>query len=129
MGKKDFYLPYSEFQYKNVEKKLLIEKYLCDGSGVLPTDYKIYCLNGKPTYTMACYGRENGGHPKYYYFDNNWNLQRELSQDGIDAPEGLSYPKPNGFDEMLRYAEILTKPFEFVRADFYLVEGKVYFGR
>lgn len=127
MKKKEFYLPYSEFQYKNVTKKLLVEKYLTDGSGFLPTDYKVYCLNGKATYTMTCCGRENG-EPKYYYFDRNWNICRELSQDGLDAPKDISFAKPDGFDDMLVYAEKLSKPFEFVRADFYLINGKTVFG-
>lgn len=36
--------------------------------------------------------------------------------------------KPEGFELLFEYAEKLTKPFPFVRADFYLENGKVIFG-
>lgn len=34
MGKKNAYLPYSEIQYKNVRKKIIVEKYLGNDEGV-----------------------------------------------------------------------------------------------
>jgi len=36
--------------------------------------------------------------------------------------------KPDGIDEMFLYADKLSKPFPFVRADFYLHHGKIIFG-
>lgn len=126
-GKKNAYLPFSEVQYEHVKKKIIVEKYLSDGSGKLPKDYKIYCFNGKPSFIMVCVGREEGK-AKYLYYDHNWNLHRELSTDGMNMPADFKLPKPDGVDEMLRYAAILSEPFEFVRADFYLVDGKTYFG-
>lgn len=45
------------------------------------------------------------------------------------APEGFRLdPIPNNFDALFKYAEIQSKPFPFVRADFYLENGKVTFG-
>ena len=38
------------------------------------------------------------------------------------------FPRPECLEEMLSYAEILSKPFPFVRVDFYEVDGHVYFG-
>ena len=37
-------------------------------------------------------------------------------------------PKPERLTEMIEYASILSKPFPYVRVDFYYVKGKVYFG-
>lgn len=126
MKKVNAYLPYSEIQYKNVKKKLLVEQYLCDGSGELPTDYKVYCFNGKADCVMLCIGREKG-EPILYYFDRNWNFLR-INKAGFSAPEGFTLQKPEGIDEMFAYADKLCEPFAFVRADFYIVNGKVYFG-
>ena len=47
---------------------------------------------------------------------------------GKDAPEGFTMPKPDKIDDLFHYAEVLSKPFPFVRADFYLEKGKAYFG-
>ncbi|MBO4381668.1 MAG: hypothetical protein J5799_01880, partial [Bacteroidales bacterium] len=54
-------------------------------------------------------------------------LQR-LNKQGKEAPEGFTLPKPDGIDQLFDYAETLSKPFPFVRADFYLENGKTYFG-
>ncbi len=126
-GKVKFWLPHSEMQYKYAPKKIICEKYLNDGKGFLPTDYKLYCINGKAAFLLLCVGRENGGHPKFYFYDKEWNLHR-LTRDGLAAPEDFYIEKPACVDDLFRYAEILAKPFPFVRMDFYAVDDKVYFG-
>lgn len=125
-GKTDYYLEYSELQYKNVKKKIIVEQFLDEGNGSTPSDYKIYCFNGKPYCVMLCTGRESG-HAKYYFFDKNWNFLR-INRNGKEAPEGFSIPKPAGIDMAFEYAERLCEPFKFVRVDLYLVQGRVYFG-
>ena len=47
---------------------------------------------------------------------------------GKEAPEGFTLPKPQNIEMLFDYAEKLTKVFPFVRADFYLENGKCYFG-
>ena len=122
-----YYLPYSEMQYKGVQKKIIVEKYLKPQHGKLPDDYKVYCFNGKAMYVMLCVGRENG-HAKYLYYDRNFQFMRDFSYDGIDMPEDFELEKPEGYGALFFYAEKLSAPFKFVRADFYLVDGQVYFG-
>ena len=122
------YLAYSEMQYKDVKPYILVEKYLGNAEkGTLPTDYKVYCFNGEPEFVMTCVGRENGGHPKFYFFYKNWKLAR-ISRDSKKAPEGFTLPKPEGFDDLMMSAKKLSEPFPFVRADFYICGGRVVFG-
>ena len=123
---KSCYLTFSEMQYKPMPRRIIVEEYLKPEHGVQPEDYKIYCFNGKPKYILLCVGREFG-HPKFYFFDENWNLAR-INRDSKAAPEGFTYPRPACLDKLLESAKTLTKPFKFVRADFYVVNGKVYFG-
>lgn len=94
---------------------------------VAPEDYKVYCFNGVPKYILVCVGRENDGHPKFYFFDAAWNLAR-INKDSIAAPENFSLPRPGCLDKLLDCAARLAKPFPFVRADFYVVNDRVYFG-
>ena len=93
---------------------------------VAPKDYKVYCFNGKAKYVMVCVGRENDGHPLFFYYDCDWN-KLPYSQDAIDHPDFI-VKKPKCLDYLFECAEKLSKPFPFVRADFYLVNDRVYFG-
>jgi len=116
----------AEPQYE-MEKVLLCEKFIETEDGNSPVDYKFYCFNGVAKYVLCCLGRGQGNKPEFYFFDKDWQLQR-LNKMGIDAPEGFTIPKPEGMDKLFEYAEALSKPFPFVRADFYLEKGKAYFG-
>lgn len=116
----------AEPQYK-MDKVLLCEEFIEGENGSTPVDYKVYCFHGEPKYVMCCYGREEYRKPAFYFFDRQWQLQR-INRAGKAAPEGFSIPKPEGIDEVFRCAEVLSKPFPFVRADFYLEKGRVYFG-
>ena len=122
--KSDGHLLRSEMQYAAIPKKIIAEKFIETEDGLAPADYKIYCCNGKPLYVMVCIGREQNVKPKFYYFDIKGNLQR----DGLKAPQDFKYDIPAGWDEMIKYAEKLSAPFPFVRADFYLEKGQVIFG-
>ena len=121
-----FYLPYSEMQYKNIQPKLICEKLIETIDGSLPIDYKLYCFNGKADCVLVCSNRQSG-HPDYYFFDKEWNLKR-YNRKGKEAPFDFTLPKPENIELLFDYAEKLSKPFPFVRADFYLENGKVIFG-
>ncbi len=124
-----FHLLAAEPQYNltDSEKVLLCEKFIDTADGNPPTDYKFYCFNGKAEYVLCCYGRSEQSKPAFYFFNREWQLQR-LNRQGLNAPEGFTIPKPDGMDQLFDIAERLSKPFPFVRADFYLENGKPYFG-
>lgn len=121
-----FYKFRAEMQYKNIVPKLLCERLIETEGGTLPKDYKLYCFNGRPDCALVCTNREVG-HPDFYFFDRQWNLKR-YNKTGLSAPENFSLPKPLNFEKLFNYAAILSKPFPFVRADFYLEHGRVIFG-
>ena len=123
-----FYLPYSELQYKPIKPKLIIEKLIETEDGSLPVDYKLYCFKGKADCVLVCLGREESPHATYYFFDSEGNLKR-YNRTGKAAPEGFKLnPLPENYRDLFKYAELLSQPFPFVRADFYLEKGKVIFG-
>lgn len=123
-----FYLTYSEMQYRGIPPKLICEKLIETESGDVPVDYKVYCFNGVPDCVLTCSKRGQLGHgAEYYFFDKDWNLKR-YNKRGKDAPADFSLPKPTGIEKVFEYATKLSKPFPFVRADFYLEKEKVTFG-
>ena len=58
------------------------------------------------------------------YFDTNWNLL-VLKQNFPNSKHPLS--KPQTLEEMLKLAGKLTEGHPFLRADFYDINGQVYF--
>lgn len=126
-NKSNQHLLYSEMQYAPIKRKILCEKFI-EGKteGSLPDDYKIYCFNGVAKFVMVCMGRELGK-PKFYFFDENLKLAR-INKDSKNAPEDISLENPDEVKRMFAYAEKLSKPFPFVRVDFYLAGKKPIFG-
>ena len=122
-----FYRNMSEMQYKTIEPKLICEKLIETETGELPKDYKLYCFNGVPDCALVCADRISAGHASYYFFDKDWNLKR-YNKMGLEAPENFSLSRPANYEKLFEYAAVLSKPFPFVRADFYLEKGKITFG-
>ena len=109
--------------YKNITPRILAEEYIdtLDGGALL--DYKFMCFNGKVEMLFVVADRDKQMCVNFY--DLNWNL----------LPFTRSYPntkyaisKPKNFDLMVELATKLSKPFPFVRVDFYESKGKVYVG-
>lgn len=125
-GREPFWAYYSELQYRNVEKKIIVEEYIGDGDGSLPEDYKFYCFNGKAYCCMVCQGREEGW-PRFYFMDRDFQLLR-INRDSRNAPEGFSLPKPRDIDGAYAVADTLSQGFPFVRVDLYLTDRGVRFG-
>lgn len=122
--KQDIYWSGREWVYKNLQKRIVAEKYLEDESGGL-LDYKFYCFNGEPKFLQLEVGRFTTHNTRNFY-DMQWNLMPF----GKELPHNpnISMPTPLCFEEMKKIARDLCKPFSFVRVDLYQVGGKVYFG-
>ncbi len=120
-----------ETYYNKITPCIIAEEYQeshdCDFSETL-VDYKMWCFDGKPYCTWACYNRMYG-HSYVNVYDMDWNVHPEYSvwTDHYRNGEG-KVPKPKTFEQMQRAAAILSKGFPEVRVDFYEVDGKLYFG-
>ena len=116
-----------EWVYDNKKHRIIIEKLLkVDDSGDLP-DYKFFCFNGRVfcSYMMKNYTK-NHSEGIMGFFDRNFKLLPVWRADF--APMKEQPVKPENYGEMLKMAEILSKPFPHVRVDFYNIDGKIIFG-
>ncbi len=121
--KVDYYKIKKEPQYKYVNRKIIIEKYVANKEGKL-LDYKFFCFNGEPKIVEVDFERfENH---KMNFYDMNWNLL-DLKKGKHDNYRG-NVDKPENFEKMVEYAKKLSKDFDFVRVDLYNVDGTIYFG-
>lgn len=122
---RDYYKLSMETHYKNVPHRIIVEEFIETGAEEL-IDYKFYCFNGFVDCVMVCTERSTG-HPKFYFFDRDWNLLR-LNPRGVNAPADFTLPKPEGIDEMFDLAARLSKGLRYVRVDLYCNDGRIYFG-
>ncbi|WP_078429777.1 ATP-grasp fold amidoligase family protein [Alkalihalobacterium alkalinitrilicum] len=121
---KNYFYQYREWPYKNVNPKIVCEKYMVDESGKELKDYKIFCFNGEPKIIQVDFNRFTG-HTRNLY-DTNWNY----------LPTSFQYPtnpdivinKPNRLAEMIKLARILAEGLTFVRIDFYSINDRIFFG-
>lgn len=122
--KQDYYLTGREWPYKDVPRKIIAEQFLQSDEGGL-TDYKVHCFNGVPKLVLVCKDRFTQTGLTEDFFSENWEHLdiRRPSHPNNKQP----IPKPDELDEMLELAGILSKGIPFLRADFYIVNHKIYF--
>lgn len=112
-----------ELHYKDIEPKIIAEKYIKTDSGSV-NDYKFFCFNGNIELIWVDANRYEGQHIRNIY-SPDWELLPVTKDYPNDAGMDL---KPECYEKMNELARILSKDFICVRVDFYEVDGKVYFG-
>ena len=111
-----------EWLYGKIDPQILIEPYISTLDS-LPRDYKCWVFNGKMAFIEVIAQRTGGYHEAY--FDKDWN---EIDIIWESTPGNYEYPRPESFDKIVEFAETLSAGFDFVRADFYEIDGKPLFG-
>lgn len=118
--------------YSRIKPLILAEEFLVDNDTAKAkkslVDYKFYCINGIPLYVMVMTDREPNTHKvKVVIFDMSWNAHNEFVSE-IHETADETIQQPSSFTLMQQMASTLSKPFPFVRVDFYEVNGKPVFG-
>jgi len=129
--KYNYYWQSREWNYKNIEPKIIVEEVLEDKEKDFLVEYRFFCFDGivKLIFVNIETTLEDGTKNPYFkrnVYDREFNLlDIKTSKDNFD-PSLVS--KPNNLDKMIEYAEILSKPFPHCRVDLYNVNSKIYFG-
>ena len=111
-----------EWQYKNIERKIIIEEYLNKLDGDVK-DYKFFIFNNHFVYSFVCSNRQEK--VKFTFFDKNGKFI-DIKQGGADNDKNVKLPI--NYKKMIKLSETLAKGTTELRVDFYEVEGKIYFG-
>lgn len=106
-----------EWHYRSARRMLLVEPFLGGTGAGLPMDYKVYVFGGVAHIVQLHDGRDR--HHRWTQFDRHWH---PLS---IDP---LTLPAPVNLDVMLSAAEAVARGHDFLRVDFYEVDGRLWFG-
>lgn len=121
--KKDYGAFTCERHYSPIKPQIVVESFLGD-TITLPTEYKIHVFNGVAKNLYVVTGR--GTDIRYTQLYIDWTPFDGSQFNGWKKAD-VTPPRPANFDEMVAIAEEICKPFPFVRADFYELDGKIYF--
>lgn len=127
--KEDYYAERLEWQYKNIPRRILAEKFIevkeDDGDDEDLKDYKFFCFDGVVKALFIASDRNTPGEEtKFDFFDSDYNHLPFTN----GHPNAKIYPpKPKKFEEMKQLASILSKGLPHIRIDFYEVDNVVYF--
>lgn len=124
--KRNYYWVGREWPYKNVKPRIIAEAYMQDSKTNDLKDYKFFCFGGVAKCFKVDFDRYIEHHANYY------DMQRNLLDFGEAAypPDDKKKLDINSetLEEMQRLAEKLSADIPFLRADFYDVDGRIYFG-
>ncbi len=117
------YFNFLEWCYKNIKPKIIAEEFIESDEDL--KDYKFMCYNGDPKNMFIVQNRNDSKKMTINFFDKDFTplpftRHYNSSKDNIE--------KPAKWDEMINLAKILSKPFPFVRVDFYINKGEINLG-
>lgn len=116
-----------EWPYKNINPKIIVEKYLDNGDTKGLIDYKFYCFAGEPKYLYISQGLENHATARMTFYDINGN-RAPFQRSDYELFETDPVLPPR-FEEMVSCAKKVAEDIGnyFVRVDFYCVDNHIYF--
>ena len=133
----DIYRSLREWPYKDVKKRVLVEKYMAPKDMVNNpiydlSDYKFFCFNGEPKYCQVI--RDRHSKESIDFYDMNWRHQEfvglnPVTSSGKNLVNGVNpVPRPMLLDDMICICHKLSKNMKFVRIDMYVIDNRIYFG-
>ena len=121
--KRDYYKKLREWPYKNVERKIICEKFMENTNNKQLLDYKLFCFNGKHLLTEINSDRFTS-EPKEDHYDKNWKHHNVTGK----MCKGDVFHKPSFYDEMHNIAESISIDIPFLRVDFNVWNDRLYIG-
>lgn len=111
-----------EWFYARIPRRILAEPLLRSPDGGAPPDVKAYVIGGCVRYFQVDRGRFERATRNLY--DVGWQLLPVRTS----LPRHASEPRPQQLPQLIELAERVAARFEFLRVDFYLLDGKILIG-
>ena len=124
--KTDYFVYSREHAYKNIPRRIIAEKYMEDSSNLELMDYKVHNFNGIPKLILLCQSRFSKGGLREDFYSTDWEHLDICRPGHPNADERVL--KPAKLNEILELSAKIAKGMPFVRTDFYIINGKVFFG-
>lgn len=124
---KNFFYEFREWPYKDVKARIIAEEYIPSLGNADSVEYKLSCFGGEVKFITVCGGIPHSDFSlrSNDHFTKDW---KRLDWYAFYKPKGGDIPKPAEMDKIVEMSEKLSKGIPYVRVDWYLVDGKIYFG-
>lgn len=113
----------NQWCYWTIPRLVVIERMLLDESGQIPPDVKIDTYGGIAKLVTLI--RREGAGKSLFYYDRDLKLVEAIPGPGGAEPPAFAPPE---LAKAVEIAERLSAGFDHLRADFYLLGGRIYFG-
>ncbi len=116
-----------EWAYKNVKPRIIAERYMDSLGKAESVEYKLTSMGGAIFTITICSGIAHAA----YELRHNDNFSRDWQRQNWYArykPTGKDFKKTPEIEKMIELSEKLTQGIPQVRVDWYLHDGKIYFG-
>ncbi len=127
-----YLIAYGEWHYEKIQPSIIIEEFLDDHENPVPFDYKFFCFNnikdGKGSVGCIAVDVERFNGHKRLIFNTDWVFLKDVRFSFSNEYDFKKISKPMMFDEMVKVASILSKPFPHCRVDFYCIGNDYYIG-
>ncbi|CAH1596982.1 conserved hypothetical protein [Vibrio owensii] len=126
--KDDWFVNTSEFAYKYIERKIIIENYISGSSGnISPDDYKLHMFAKEDGDFEVIIQTDTSRFEglKRNFFDSDFNLLNIHYTGSVNYD--LNIPKER-VNEMIALSKTLVANLTYARVDWYFVDGRIYFG-
>lgn len=121
--KRNYYTVSREWGYKNVQPRIIAEKFMEDEETHALNDFKFFCFNG--VVKLLYIGSDRSTEVKFDFYDRDFN---HLDIINAHPQSKVLHKRPKTFEKMIKVAEKLSKGYPFMRIDLYEVNGKIFFG-
>ena len=111
-----------EWAYQRIPRRIVVEPLLRDQNGDIPPDYKLHVIGGQVSFIQVDVDRF-GTHQRSL-FDRHW-AQLPVA---YEYPGGPPLERPPILDNMVGLAEQLAEPFDYLRVDQFIVDGRPVLG-
>lgn len=124
---KDFSHEAREIHYRYIKPRILVEQYVGDGN-FAAVDYKFHMFNKKDgsfEYVLQVIYNRCGNSPlsMNFYVNTLKSCFYKIRDTGLDIT-----PEMETLEKALDLSKKLAKDFDYVRVDWYISEGQIYFG-
>jgi len=124
--KTDFANEAREIHYRYIKPRILVEQYIGDGK-TAPIDYKFHMFNkrdGRFEYVLqVIYNRCQPQLSMNFYVNNLTEAFHKIRDTGLDVTKIAE-----SLQHALDLSKKLASEFDYVRVDWYIHEGRIYFG-
>lgn len=117
-----------EWAYKNIKPRIIAEPLIEELGKLDSVEYKVSCFDGKVGFITVCRGIAHSSFDvrKNDFYDRDFHFLPFRTR--YYENSGIENKKPENLDEIVDFCEKIAEGIPYVRIDFYILNGKIYFG-